>query len=150
MSTDHSLVTMQSHPCPLSRTAIKCNRLNLFESKKLKTVSVIEIGESPSIMVEKVRSLLPNKIESKVNQFILLRPTSPTICSTETISVHAWITGLKSLMIDLYNWRNHRNKFRLNGKYIKKSIPESVTCRPSPALSRIPQGSKLIESCSAS
>ena len=27
--------------------------LNLFESKKLKTVSVIEIGVSPSIMVEK-------------------------------------------------------------------------------------------------
>ena len=71
MSTGHSLVTMQSHPCPLSRTAIKCNRLNLFESKKLKTVSVTEIGVSPSIMVEKIRPLFADKIEPKANQFIL-------------------------------------------------------------------------------
>ena len=60
--------------------------LNLFESKKLKTVSVIEIGVSPSIMVEKIiKPMFADKIELKPRQSILLkslkkiRPISLTI-----------------------------------------------------------------------
>ena len=44
--------------------------LNLFENKKLKTVSVIEIGVSPSIVVEKkIRPIFADKIEPKPRQF---------------------------------------------------------------------------------
>ena len=50
--------------------------------------------------------MFADKIEPKPRQSILLkslkkiRPTSLTIYQTETISMHARITGLKSLLID--------------------------------------------------
>ena len=73
--------------------------LNLFESKKLKTVSVIEIGVSPSIMVEKnnktyVRWQNWTKTTS-VHSFEKFEKNT-----TETISMHTRITGLKSLLND--------------------------------------------------
>ena len=154
MSTDHSLVTMQSHSWTVSRTAIKCNMLNLFESKKLKTVSVIEIGVSPSIMVEK-----NNKTYVRWQNW------------TKTTSVHSFEKFEKNTT-DLPDNLLNRDHFDARTDYwvevfadwliwttqtpskwrsrYKKSIPESVTCRLSPALSKIPQESKVIESCSAS